>query len=370
MNVVVPIVALILSLPLSVRAYDDLSVFSDEFDDATSLVRWKSLWQTEGWGANQLLTRDINTSQPGRLVLVPHASTWYRDWRGVLEYKDISGDFVLTTDVEPRRRTGPGAPQSAFSLAGIMVRAPRPGVTNPATWTPGGENYVFLSLGTGDSPGQFQFEVKTTRDSDSVLNLSPGVAKARIQVARIGATFVMLRQNDGGPWIVHQRYTRPDFPPTAQVGLTTYSDWNTASQLEPFQHNQTIIPGGNPDLVAAFEYVRFARPVIPPRLVGRDFSNASSVSDGDLATFLGATANVPGGASSAPTLTLAPAAPPHAGTLECLISGLRPDRSYRIESTTNWVTWTTFNAFVSHAETHPFSLASDTPSRFVRVVSP
>jgi len=368
MNVAVPAVALSLALLPALQAYDDLTALSDEFDDAASVAHWRSLWQTEGWGANQLQTRDINTTQPGRLVLVPRASTWYRDWRGVLEYKEITGDFVVTTDVQPRRRSGAGAPQSSFSLAGIMVRGPRPEVSSPATWTPGGENYVFLSLGTGDNPGQFQFEVKTTLNSDSVLHLSPGVPKARIQVARIGATFVMLRQNDGGPWIVHQRYTRTDFPSTAQVGLTTYTDWPTASQLEPLQHNQTVIPGGNPDLVAVFEYVRLARPIVPPNLQGRDVSNPASVSDADLTNFLGTAANVPGGSALPASLALELTGA--GGTFECIVSGLQSDRSYRVESTADWITWGMVTGFVSASGSHQISLTNDHPSRFLRVVSP
>ena len=351
----------------SAPAHDDLTSLSDEFDAPPSLSQWKSVWQTEGWGANQLLTRDINTSQPGRFVLTPHSSTWYRDWRGVLEYKEITGDFVVTTDVEPRRRSGPGAPQSLYSLAGIMVRAPRPNVTSPTTWTPGGENYVFLSLGTGDSPGNFQFEVKTTQNSDSVLNLSPGVARARIQVARIGSTFIMLRQNEGGSWIVHQRYQRPDFPQTAQVGLTTYTDWNTASQLTPLAHNQTVIQGGAPDLIAAFEYVRFARPIVPAALRGRNFGDPGSVSDAELTSFLGLSANVPGGANLPARLSLRRT---QSDAMEVAISELLPERSYRIESSANLQTWTTQSTFISRGENHNIPIERSSPNPFLRVATP
>jgi hypothetical protein len=363
------VAAVFLVLLPAVQAHDDLTALSDEFDDSLSLVHWRSLWQTEGWGANQLLTRDINTTEPGRLVLVPHASTWYRDWRGVLEYKDLTGDFVVTTDVEPRRRSGAGAPQSAFSLAGIMVRAPRNGVTSPATWTPGGENYVFLSLGTGDSPGQFQFEVKTTLNSDSVLHLSPGVARARIQVARIGTTFVMLRQNDGGPWVVHQRYAPSGFPVCRAGGahhlhrLAHSFPMGTApAQPDGAARRQ---PGpGRPCLNTCASPV----PVVPISLQGRDLSNPASVSDAELTVFLGAAANIPGGSTQPSTLLLQ--ATGAGETLECVVSGLQPDRSYRLESTTDWITWNTMTHFLSASGSHQISLERDSPARFLRVVSP
>lgn len=369
-NVFVSLLALVLAP--TATAFDDLSPLSDEFDDAASLALWRSVWKAEGWGADQLLTRDINTSQPGRFVLVPHASTWYRDWRGVLEFKEITGDFAVTADVEPRRRSGPGAPQASYSLAGIMVRAPRPQVTSPATWTPGGENYVFLSLGTGDSPGQFQFEVKTTRNSDSVLTLSPGVPKARIQVARIGPTFLMLRQNDGEGWRVHRRYTRPDFPATVQAGLTTYTDWPTASGLDPFTHNQTVIRGGNPDLVAAFEFVRFARPRLPQALHGLDLGNPALVTDEQLLGFLGESCNVPGGASVPPAVALESATKPFGSTADAgiLASNLQLERSYRIQRSSDLRNWEDIDTFVSSTSTHRTQILRAPGPQFFRAISP
>src|SRR5207248_6584456 len=49
--------------------------------------------------------------------------------------------------------------------------------------------------------------------------------------------------------------------------------------------------GGTPDLVAAFDYARYQRPIIPPGLIGQDFSNPSAVSDAQILTFLGPMAN-------------------------------------------------------------------------------
>ena len=47
-------------------------------------------------------------------------------------------------------------------------------------------------------------------------------------------------------------------PSTLQVGMTVYTDYPTASSVSPFMHNSTVIHAGNPDLVAAFDYFRFA----------------------------------------------------------------------------------------------------------------
>ena len=67
--------------------------------------------------------------------------------------------------------------------------------------------------------------------------------------------------------------------------------------------NSTVVNGCNPDLVAAFDYVRYARPVVPANLTGTNFSNAGTVSDAQLLSVLGDNANVPGGAAVAPVLS-------------------------------------------------------------------
>lgn len=284
---------------LSLSGVDDLAPLGDEFDDPSLLSRWQRIFQVEGWGADQLEAIDVGSSRLGALTLMPHTSSWYQDWRGVLLFKPVDGDFVVTTDVEPRRRSGAGAPQSTYSLAGIMVRAPRPSVTSPATWSAGGENYVFLSLGAGDPAGSFMFEVKTTEDSDSQLQLQPaGASRARIQVVRVGSAIICLRQPEGGSWSVHRRYSRTDLPAGLQVGLTVYTDWPNASAFAPFTHNQTVItaavrPQRNPDLVAHFDYVRFRRPSIPPELAAADFSDPAQVPDGTILALFGASADVP-----------------------------------------------------------------------------
>jgi hypothetical protein len=272
-------------VPLTLLAGDDLTPLSDEFNDASTLAQWQRVYVVEGWPANQLELQDINTTRPGMMVMMPFTSTWFNDYRGELTFKEVQGDFVVTTDVEANRRNGTGPPRSAYSLAGIMIRTPRQ--ITPATWRPGGENYLFLSLGAASSPGTYQFEVKSTVSSNSQLIVeSAGTGRAIIQYARLGPYFIALKSVNG-VWTVHHRYFRADMPSTLQVGMTVYTDYPTASSVPPLTHNSTVIRAGNPDLVAAFDYFRFARPRVPPALANANFS---TVSDADLLSFLGAAA--------------------------------------------------------------------------------
>lgn len=259
-----------------------LAGLSDEFDDAKTLGDWQRVEKVEGWGNDQIESLGI---QKGWLTVVPRTSTWYRDYRGILLFKPVSGDFVVTTRMMANRRSGTGAPRSKFSLAGIMVRTPRK--ITPQSWQPGGENYVFLSLGAGDQPGNYQLEVKTTVASDSQLSLTPAAGgEALIRVARIGGSVITLVR-EGGAWRVHRRYARPDFPATLQAGLTCYTDWDNASKLQPAAHNAATIREGAPDLVASFDYVRYARPEVPSELVGKRLDDPGAVSDAVLLRFLG-----------------------------------------------------------------------------------
>ena len=287
------LLATVLAIAVPLHGGDDLVALSDDFGDAATLSQWKRVYAVEGWGANQLELLDINATTPGAMTMMPFTSTWYNDYRGELTFKEVQGDFVVTTDVTVSRRGGGGAPRSQYSLGGIMLRAPRS--ITPATWRPGGEYYLFLSLGAGDHVATFQFEVKSTVASNSQLLLSPAAGgHAQIQWVRVGSYFIALR-NDGSGWRVHNRYQRADLPPTLQVGMTVYTDYPTASMFSPIAHNSTVIHSGFPDLVAAFDYFRFERPRLPPSLMNADLTNVLTVPDSALLAAFGAnaTANLP-----------------------------------------------------------------------------
>ena len=283
---------------------DPLASLSDDFSAAGTMGQWQRIYVTENWGFDQMEDMDIASTRPGWLTMIPYTSSWYQDYRGILMYKAIDGDFVVSSRVQPRARGGVGAPGSSsgnpaaeYSLSGIMVRQPRE-VTTPDSswWQPGGENYVFLSMGSASTAGTYQFEVKTTTDSNSILQIDAATSgEARLRIARLGAHVIVLLRNPGENWQVHRRYLRADFDQTLQVGLTVYTDWEIASTYAPADHNTTLIthasgnPGNpaDPDLQAQFDYVHFARPDIPPGLQGADFSNPVAVSDAQLLQFLG-----------------------------------------------------------------------------------
>lgn len=278
---------------------DDAAPLSDEFGDPATLAQWKRNEVEEGWNAGKLQQWNIHTTTPGHMRLMPYSSTWYQDFTGAYAYKEITGDFVLSTRLRVTNRAGTGRPNSAYSLCGLMVRAargvtraapqpnPGPGTVLPwppsgytTDWSPGTENYIFLSFGFGDAgaPGhqanRWQYEVKTTVNGVSTLyprslGVPDNEPQADLQIVRRGSTFLLLRRHgNAGAWIIENRFERPDFPATLQIGLTTYTDWNFvsagwnfSSPVQPYHQNRIVNAGvGNPDLIADVDFVRLRRP--------------------------------------------------------------------------------------------------------------
>ena len=266
---------------------DDLVALSDDFDSAATMPQWLSINNVERSSAQQIAHADIGETRAGWLTLVPHAVVWYQDWRGPLVFKAVRGDYMATTHLHVTGRDGRSAPRSQFSLGGILSRAPRQ--VTPQTWRPGQENYLFLSLGVTQQVGQYTWEVKTTVNSDSQLQIEPaGGDEGYIRVVRVGSHFIMMKRAADGPWTIHRRYQRADLPDELQVGMTVYTDWPFASRTPPAQHNFTALSGGNPDLIAQFDYVHYRRPPVPESLAGKALSNPQAVSDAELLAAFGA----------------------------------------------------------------------------------
>ncbi len=277
---------------------DDIAPLSDEFDAAATIAEWQDLAAVEGWGIAAHELADIDTTEPGRFHIVPAANTWFGHLRGLLFFKEITGDFVATARVRVLSRHNPldptEPPDRSFSLTGIFIHGPRPitqaapsPYTTDAVWPPGDfgsdylpntENYIFLSYGSAGDPGTRQFEIKATRDSDSRLyysanGIDQSETEAWLQLVRVGDTVVCLRKHSAaGPWIVENRYPNPrhpfpDFGATLQVGITAYTDWPAAAPfnsggLESSYHFNYAPPDNSAtrDLVSQVDYFRLRRP--------------------------------------------------------------------------------------------------------------
>jgi hypothetical protein len=261
---------------------DDLTPLSDEFDQAGTLAQWKDLATVEGF-PSKAERLDFDATSPGQLYIEPYTSTWFEDYRGVFLFKEITGDYMVSARVRATGRLT-ATPASAFSLSGLMSRAPRS--ITMKSWTPHGENWLFIATGYGD--GRIdgpQFETKTTTNSVSDLWLTRSRADwVNLRILRVGEVFLMLYQFTDSPWTLSRCFDRPDLPATLQVGVHAYTDWNTITRLysdDPAGFNRTTLtgPDTHPDLIVRDEYVRFQRPAFPATLKAKFAAQTATVDD-------------------------------------------------------------------------------------------
>jgi CubicO group peptidase (beta-lactamase class C family)/regulation of enolase protein 1 (concanavalin A-like superfamily) len=229
-------------------------VLSDEFDNAATLANWQRFDVVEGWPSK---TKRAEI-RDGRLLLEPATSGWYADFQAPFLFKQVTGDFTAHTRVHV---TGIGhdIPNALWSLAGLMVRAPRAGGMN--AWTPNTENWLFITTGIAARAGQPVIETKTTVNSQSTLRLhdiAPGPVE--LLLTRRGAKFE-LAYSQGGEFRTLATFDRPDLPATIQLGVNAYTDWESTGTLQndPKRFNTTALTGA-PDMLAAFEYLHIQQP--------------------------------------------------------------------------------------------------------------
>ena len=156
---------------------------------------------------------------------------WFNADKGVLFYRDVTGDFRATATVRTSKASDPSQPpgqDGSVQLAGLMARTEVPA-----------ENYVFIASGSiGSSTG---LETKTTESSHSIYIQRglPTGGDAELRLCRIGSTFLLwwrhVDSNEG--WTHMSTLDRKDIPETVQVGANIYTD-------------------GVPDIVARFESLK------------------------------------------------------------------------------------------------------------------
>lgn len=184
----------------------------------------------EGW---QLINPQAVrvTVEDGTLVMeLTRSVLWFNERRGVLLYRDVTGDFRATATVRTSKASDPSAApgqDGTVQLAGLMVRAETPD-----------ENSMFIVSGSiGKSTG---LETKTTESSRSVYIQGglPTGGDAELRLCRIGWTFLLWWRNvdTDEDWTHMSTFDRKDMPETIEVGANIYTD-------------------ARPDMVARFEHL-------------------------------------------------------------------------------------------------------------------
>jgi hypothetical protein len=261
---------------------DDLTQHSVMFDNPQSLAGW-SLLQIEGWPDRWHELRFEGQNGQSHLVIEPKVSSWYEDIIGGFLYREITGDFEVTARVHASGRHG-ATPTRSFSLGGLMVRAPR--AVTARNFEPKRENWLFLTTGTVDRPGEPQFEAKTTMNSVSTLRSYPARRGwLDLRIVRLKELFTLLYRYDGEEWNYLDQWVRPDLPATVQVGSIAYTDWDGAAAVYPdiATINQGQIPNGVEDLTFRVASIQFRKPSIDR--FGTELTSFSSIGSSKIAAF-------------------------------------------------------------------------------------
>ena len=282
------------TLACTPAAARDLDALSDEFTDPSTFAgpqaRWR--WFHEQYGWPTMLRRSaLGAARPGQLYLEPALSGWFADYHAPLLYQAVVGDFDVTARVlASSAGSADSLPRALWSLVGLMARVPRP--VTPASWTPRGENWLFVTTGTAEAPGVPVIETKSTVNSGSNLKLRPARAGwHELRIVRLRETFLLLSRAEGEGWRLRERVLRRDVPYEMQVGIVAYSDGTSAPPewRDPRAHNTADSTArarvGAPDLGAHVDWVRFRR---PPALrdVAPDWLTDHAVSEATILRFL------------------------------------------------------------------------------------
>jgi hypothetical protein len=237
-----------------------LARLGDEFNDAASLAAWSRFDQVYGW-PDKSKRLDVDTSTPGALHLQPYDSAWVRDLHAPYLYKTVEGDFDVRARVRVRGESTP-APTDTWALGGLLARFP--GSTNARNWEPRRENWMFITTGIGDRPGEVMTETKMTVNSDSSLKLRPFTSGwVELRFVRVGSAFIALARADGAnEWQVRDRFHRMLAPPQLQVGLVAYT---TSKASRPAPEVADVINRQVPkhlptDMVLEVDWIRFSEP--------------------------------------------------------------------------------------------------------------
>jgi hypothetical protein len=219
----------------SPSAGNSADTFSDEFDDASSVVDW-ALGPSDAFDAH-----DIDETTPGHLsVVIGQYAFWHDGRQGFLLFKTVTGDFAVRTRIAIDRIDAPGMdPTGAFHSGGIMLR-------DPAS-DPGIESWIMYDLGKQNAitPRGTRFARTASAKTKFELTASAdGVTSGELTVCRIGDTFHFARRLEGETsWTTTQTIVRSDLPQSLQVGLAANAGYAT-----------------NPDLVATFDFARLTIP--------------------------------------------------------------------------------------------------------------
>lgn len=207
-----------------------------------TLGNWLNRNSVEGNTA-QYSTLDFSQVAPGYFVFIPtQGSAWGFNLTGPFLYREVTGNFIVSTRVNARTISANSSPTSQYNYAGIMART----LTSVGA---GNQNWVDIQLGM-HGPGTGGAPV-VGWETDSVVNnirtgyFNNAATSGSVRICRIGNTFTTyLSYDNEASWTQVGSFIRSDIlaDSTMQVGMTV------SAFVAP-----AVLRGD-------FDYIRFAYP--------------------------------------------------------------------------------------------------------------
>lgn len=240
---------------------DKLEMLTDEFNDSATFSQWTTFHQAEHW-PSFVLQADVNTTSPGHFYLEPNTGFWFGEVHaGPYFFKTVKGDFRVETRVRANGHNT-SSPVEPFSLAGLMVRSPRPLKAEKTAKKL--ENWLFITTGYARGKRQPQIETKVTRKSKSKLEIFPARSGwIELAISRTGQTFTLSYKDEKDNWLPLRTEVHPRMSEAIQVGMLAYTDFNGNQRRRYLfgkkKINTKLPKSGKPDLKASFDYIRFSK---------------------------------------------------------------------------------------------------------------
>ena len=239
----------------------DLSSLNDEFDKSSDLKAWQHFHEVEGW-PNRIDSIKVDN---GSLLIEPKVSAWVADLQGVFLFKDITGDFIVTTRVHVNGKNSEKS-KNDWALAGLMARTPKE--ETKENWKANTENWVYLMHGKSPYPLRGSItDSKSNVNSKWDADLTGSKNGLELAIVRIGSLFVTMRKFPGKEWVILDRFIRNDMPKTLQVGINA-AVCNELYKISDFEFNArtSYFKDEIPDMTSKFDYVHYRRPNIKTTL--------------------------------------------------------------------------------------------------------
>ena len=147
------------------------------------------IYHSEGRGSDRLQSSGIENDA---MVLVPRASVWHETY-GSLMYKEIEGNFVVTTSLEVQNPAKMAFQQESLSVADLWFAKRDSNVG----WLQVRKT-MFLSMGNTFDDGLLYFEQNSTEQSTPSSVMATATQNAKFRIVRFEDVILTLVQPDGG----------------------------------------------------------------------------------------------------------------------------------------------------------------------------